>query len=127
MSRIRHRGTAPELAVRRVATTLGIRYIVRNADLPGSPDLANRTRKFAVFVHGCYWHRHLGCRRATTPKVNVPFWTAKFRRNVERDASAMRSLRHLGYTVVVVWECQTHDQRILQRALSRIATTEPDI
>ena len=85
---------------------LGHRYRVRNRDLPGSPDVANRSRRWAVFVHGCYWHRH-GCKATTTPKRNRAFWEAKFARNVERDAESAAALRKLGFTVVVVWECET--------------------
>jgi DNA mismatch endonuclease (patch repair protein) len=118
MARIRQRGTVPELVVRRVASSLGLNYRVRNSDLPGNPDLASRKRKFAVFVHGCYWHGHRGCRYATTPKVNVAFWTAKFARNKARDAAAVRNLRKAGYRVVTVWECDTQDRARVERALS---------
>jgi DNA mismatch endonuclease (patch repair protein) len=106
MADIRQAGTEPELAVRRVLTRMGLRYRVKNRDLPGSPDLANRSRRWAVFVHGCYWHRHRGCKRTTTPTRNRAFWQEKFAANVHRDRKVLRELRALGYSVLVVWECE---------------------
>ncbi len=107
MGNIRQSGTDPELRVRRAATAVGLRYRLDNRDLPGSPDLANRRQKWAVFVHGCFWHRHSGCRKATTPKSNRDFWTAKFARNQTRDQRVATELQSLGFSVVVVWECET--------------------
>lgn len=106
MAGVRQHGTAAELKVRRVVSELGYHYRVRNRDLPGSPDLANRTRRWAVYVHGCFWHRHPGCRRTTTPKRNRDFWESKFKANVERDARVQSALRDRGFVVVVVWECE---------------------
>src|SRR3954451_2257384 len=88
MGSVRQSGTAPELTIRRAVSTLGLRYTVRNRDLPGSPDLANRSRRWAIFVHGCYWHRHEGCHKATLPRTNTDFWLQKFSRNVTRDEAA---------------------------------------
>ena len=122
MAGIRRADTKPELIVRRILHALGHRYRVRNRDLPGSPDIANRTRKWAVFVHGCYWHRH-GCKATTTPKRNRAFWEAKFQRNVERDAERAAALRELGYAVVTVWECET--KRDLAELSDRLAETLP--
>src|SRR5579864_6957369 len=81
MARVRRKGTAPEVVVRTALSHLGYRYTLANGDLPGSPDLANRSKKWAVFVHGCYWHHHAVCPRATTPKSNTAFWLAKFTAN----------------------------------------------
>lgn len=106
MARIRQRDTKPELIVRKILHAQGHRFRVRNRDLPGSPDIANRARRWVVFVHGCYWHRH-GCKATTTPTRNREFWLAKFARNVERDRERADTLREAGYTVVVVWECET--------------------
>jgi DNA mismatch endonuclease, patch repair protein len=119
MAGIRQRGTKPELVVRKLVTALRARYRVENRDLPGSPDLANRSRAWAIFVHGCYWHRHPGCKRATTPKRNRPFWEAKFRRNIERDREALDELHAHGFTCLVVWECETEDFEHLLATLSR--------
>ena len=107
MAGIRQRGTKPELIVRRLLTMLGHRYRLETRDLPGRPDVANRSRRWAVFVHGCYWHRHPGCRLTTTPKRNAEFWQAKFDRNVARDARVAEELAEMGYRVVTVWECET--------------------
>lgn len=120
MGGIRQQGTAAELAVRRVASALGLRYTIQNRDLPGSPDLANRRRKFAIFVHGCYWHRHPGCSRATIPKTNRRFWTAKFHRNELRDRLALRELRQLGFRSLVVWECECVRPRDVARRLETL-------
>lgn len=107
MGRVRQRDTGPELLVRRACRSLGLHYRTRNRDLPGSPDLANRTRRWALFVHGCYWHRHEGCPKATTPRRNSEFWKAKFAANVERDRAALMELRSRGYRVLTIWECET--------------------
>jgi len=106
MAGIRREGTKPELQVRKLLTSLGLRYRTRNRDLPGSPDLANRTHHWAVFVHGCFWHAHPRCRYATVPLANREHWVRKFEDNVQRDRRAVRSLRAKGFLVLVVWECE---------------------
>jgi DNA mismatch endonuclease (patch repair protein) len=117
MSRIRRAGTEPELAIRRAAKTLGLRYRLNNSDLPGAPDLANRHRRFAVFVHGCFWHRHPGCHKSTMPKTNVAFWRAKFRRNVARDRRAVSQLKARGFRVVTIWECEARSNSATKKLL----------
>lgn len=119
MRLVRQHGTAPELTVRKIVTTLGVRYTTKNRDLPGSPDLANRSKKFAIFVHGCYWHRHRGCSKATTPRTNVAFWEEKFHSNVERDRRVARACRASGYRTVVVWECECKQPLVVERRLKR--------
>jgi DNA mismatch endonuclease (patch repair protein) len=106
MGLVRQKGTRPELMVRGALNALGHRFRLANRDLPGSPDIANRRRRWAVFVHGCFWHRH-GCKATTTPGRNREFWEAKFARNIARDQRATVQLRELGYTVIVIWECET--------------------
>jgi len=125
MARVRRSGTAPELAVRRRARVLGLSFTIRNADLPGSPDLANRSKLLAVFVHGCYWHRHPGCSRATVPKHNAGFWRRKFARNVERDAAALEALDAMDYRVTVIWECEAGDDDRIDRALIGLIQPRP--
>lgn len=120
LSRQRQRGTSPELAVRRQLSALGLRYRLNNRDLPGSPDIANRNQRWAVFVHGCYWHSHSGCSRATIPKRNRAFWQAKFRANRARDARVQRALRRRGYRVAVVWECELERPERVARRLQRL-------
>src|SRR5262249_52883809 len=100
MGRIRQRGTSGEVAVQRGARAVGVRLSVTVRKLPGSPDLVNLHKKIAVFVHGCFWHAHRGCSRATVPKRNRSFWRAKFRRNRERDRDVAEKLRRLGFRVV---------------------------
>jgi len=106
MRRIRRAGTKPELIVRKWLTSQGVRYTVNNADLPGSPDLANRSRKWAIFVHGCFWHGHERCRLATLPKRNREFWRGKIESNRLRDQSKEAQLAAMGFTVLTFWQCE---------------------
>lgn len=119
LARIRQKDTAAEQAVRRVLHELGLRYRIHNRDLPGAPDAANRARQWAVFVHGCFWHSHAGCYRASVPKRNRDFWIAKFTDNRARDARVARALRRRGYRAVVVWECELDDVPRLARRLAK--------
>lgn len=105
MAGIRGKDTKPELVLRRGLHALGFRYVLHNRKLPGSPDLVFPKHHAVVFVHGCFWHRHEGCRYASVPSTRPDFWREKFERNVERDRNAMRLLRHHGWRVAVVWEC----------------------
>ncbi|NLF59944.1 MAG: DNA mismatch endonuclease Vsr [Lentisphaerae bacterium] len=106
MSRIRSKNTKPELVVRRHLHALGFRYRLHDPKLPGHPDIVLRKWHTVVLVHGCFWHRHEGCKTATMPKSNVEFWTAKFQRNVERDARNRAALEAAGWKVIVLWECE---------------------
>jgi DNA mismatch endonuclease (patch repair protein) len=119
MRAVRRADTAPEQAVKREVRRLGIRFSSANDDLPGSPDLANRSRRWAVFVHGCFWHRHADCPRATLPRRNRRSWIDKFTKNGERDRRAARALRALGYAVLVVWECETRETERLSHRIRR--------
>ncbi|WP_340249408.1 DNA mismatch endonuclease Vsr [Sulfitobacter pontiacus] len=105
MAANRRKDTGPELLVRRYLHAQGFRFRLDVRRLPGSPDLVLARHRAAIFVHGCYWHQHEGCRFATTPKSNKAFWAAKFARNVERDESAIAALLPMGWRVGVVWEC----------------------
>lgn len=105
MARVRQKGTKPEIEVARALRSLGLFYRMNVRSLPGSPDFANKKRRWAIFVNGCYWHHHTGCRRAAVPKSNAEFWRKKFRDNRARDARAIRALKNAGYRVVLVWEC----------------------
>ncbi len=119
MSRIRNRDTAPEMAVRRELCSLGIRYRLHNGKLPGRPDIVIGRLRTVIFVHGCYWHRHPGCRLAYTPKSNVEFWQRKLEGNVARDARNQALLMEQGWRVVVIWECETRDHGALREQLAR--------
>jgi len=107
MSRVRGKDTTPELIVRRIAHALGLRFRLQRRDLPGTPDLVFPRWRTAVFVHGCFWHRHPGCRRASIPQTRIEFWRSKLARNVERDRAASAALKKAGWRVAVVWECET--------------------
>ena len=117
MSRVRGKDTTPELVVRRLAHRHGYRFRLHRKDLPGSPDLVFPRLKKAIFVHGCFWHGHLGCRAGRLPKSRVDYWSAKISRNKERDAEALAELRNLGWQVLVIWECETKDAGIIERKL----------
>lgn len=119
MARIRSRDTQPEITVRSLLYSLGYRYRLHRRDLPGSPDICFPGRKKVIFVHGCFWHRHDGCARATTPKTRTSFWEEKFRKNVIRDRRNMTSLAELGWEAMVVWECEIKDLERLTPRLVR--------
>lgn len=106
MSRIRGKDTAPEIRLRSLLHRAGHRFRLHRKDLPGRPDIVLPRSKVAVYVHGCYWHRHEGCRLATMPSSNVDFWRSKFERTVERDQENIDALWASGWTPVVVWECE---------------------
>lgn len=105
MSGIRSVDTRPELALRRRMHALGLRFRLHRKDLPGSPDLVFPRFRAAVFVHGCYWHRHPGCPKTTMPSTRVAFWSEKFEANVRRDQRAETLLLSTGWRVAVIWEC----------------------
>jgi DNA mismatch endonuclease (patch repair protein) len=109
MSGIRGKNTKPELIVRRHLHGKGLRYRL-HARLPGKPDLVFPKHCTALFVHGCFWHRHPACQYATTPKSNADFWQTKFTSNLRRDVEVQKSLTALGWRVLVIWECQTNDE-----------------
>lgn len=119
MSRIRGRDTQPELAVRRAAHRLGYRFRLHRRDLPGTPDLVFPGRRTVIFVHGCFWHRHEGCRFAYEPKTNVDFWREKFAANVSRDRRVCGELAGMGWRVVTLWECEIKDEDALPSAITR--------
>lgn len=105
MSAIRSKNTSPELFVRHLLFSVGFRYRLCSGRLPGRPDLVLRKWHVVVFVNGCFWHVHRGCRRAVEPKSNVDFWRNKLQNNIRRDAENHALLRSLGWRVLVVWEC----------------------
>jgi len=106
MSGIRSKDTKPEMTVRKYLHAKGFRYRLHTRDLPGSPDLVLPKYRTAIFVHGCFWHRHPGCRYTTTPASNVERWAQKFKANTERDARKQAALEEAGWRVIVVWECE---------------------
>jgi DNA mismatch endonuclease (patch repair protein) len=120
MSRIRGENTRPERAVRSLLHRMGFRFRLHRRDLPGTPDIVLPKYRTVVFVHGCYWHRHPGCRYAYTPKSRVEFWKTKFSQNVKRDVRVRSELEALGWNIVVVWECELQDSEALAERLRQI-------
>lgn len=116
MSRVRGRDTKPEMLVRRSAHGMGYRYRLHRRDLPGSPDLVFPSRRKVIFVHGCFWHRHLDpdCKLARLPKSKLDFWGPKLETNRERDERNVVLLEELGWDVLIIWECQTKNRGQLQ-------------
>jgi DNA mismatch endonuclease (patch repair protein) len=110
MGLIRQAGTSPELAVRGITHRLGFRFRVSRRDLPGCPDIVLPGRRAVIFVHGCFWHRHEGCPRSTTPKTSTDFWMKKFVANQARDRASLEALAKLGWRTLVIWECETRDK-----------------
>ena len=117
MSRIRSRNTTPETRVRSALHRLGLRFRKHPADLPGKPDLANRTNRWAVFVHGCFWHSHEGCALASRPRTNAAYWQPKLKGNLARDREHYRQLELLGFQVFVIWECETRNTEKLKTVI----------
>ena len=106
MSAVRGRDTKPEMAVRRLLHSMSYRYRLHRKDLPGRPDIVFGRRRKAIFVHGCFWHRHPGCSKTTSPKTRSEFWSEKFGRNVARDAQVEARLTELRWKTLTVWECE---------------------
>ena len=120
MSRVKARDTKPELITRRLVHELGFRFRLHRRDLPGTPDLVFPRLRLALFVHGCFWHRHLNCKLTTTPKTNADFWSEKFSQNMKRDDVAARRLRAAGWSVQIVWGCETRNPERLRKRLAKL-------
>jgi len=120
MAAIRSADTKPELRVRKALHAAGLRYRLHVRALPGTPDLVFASRRVVVFVHGCFWHRHPGCKNARMPKSRLEFWAPKLSTNAERDKRQQLALRRSGWRVIVIWECQTKDAARLARLIENI-------
>jgi DNA mismatch endonuclease, patch repair protein len=119
MRAVRSRNTRPEMRVRQIAHRLGYRFRVHRRDLPGKPDIAFPGRRKAVFVHGCFWHQHGGCRRASIPQSNRRFWRTKLARNAARDSEQLAAIKKRGWRTLVVWECEIKDEKRLTARLRK--------
>lgn len=117
MANIKSKNTKPEKTVRSLLHAAGYRFRLHRKDLPGSPDLVLPKYNTVIFIHGCYWHRHSGCRRASTPKTNTKFWQSKFDANVKRDSVAKQAIEKAGWNVIIVWECETRTPDVLLKRL----------
>ncbi len=127
MGGIRSRNTKPEITVRQWLHKHGYRFRLHRTDLPGRPDIVLPRRRIAIFVHGCYWHQHPGCKLAYTPKSNVEFWQKKFAENRERDERAHLALQSAGWRIIIVWECEVRSGTFSERLadLLRAETISP--
>ena len=119
MGLVKAKNTRPELAVRRAVWHLGFRYRLHAANVPGKPDLVLPRFRSAIFVHGCFWHRHHNCPRTRLPKTRLNFWIRKFARNVARDRAVRARLARAGWRSLVIWECVSEHPLILDRQLRR--------
>ena len=124
MAGIRGKDTSPELAVRRIAHGMGLRFRLHNKNLPGRPDVVFPRHRLAVFVHGCFWHQHQACRFAQIPKSRVSFWKNKFAANVARDKRNIAALHGLGWRVLVIWECEVGNRRVVQDKLAAFVSDD---
>ena len=118
MGRVKAQDTGPEKLVRSLLHRMGYRFRLQRSDLPGKPDIVLPKFKTALFVHGCFWHRHPGCKRATTPASNTAYWDGKFGRTVLHDAKNQKELEALGWRVLIVWECELKNLPALRTRLS---------
>ncbi|MDP3029275.1 MAG: very short patch repair endonuclease [Deltaproteobacteria bacterium] len=119
MARISGSNTKPEIVVRKILYGLGFRYRLNVRKLPGTPDIVLSKHNKVVFVHGCFWHGHKGCKRSERPTTNVAFWNRKIDKNIDRDKKSLKELRRLGWKPLVIWECQTKKPESLGKRLIR--------
>ncbi len=120
MSRIRGKDTRPERTVRSLLHRLGYRFRLHRKNLPGKPDIILPRHKTIIFVHGCFWHQHKGCKEATMPKSRTEWWQEKLEGNAARDKRNKAELRRAGWRVLTVWECETHCPEKLVCRLRRL-------
>jgi len=120
MSRIRGKDTKPEIIVRSMLHRMGYRFRLHRKDLPGKPDIVLPKYNTVIFVHGCFWHRHKGCKYAYTPKSRVKFWEDKFAGTVKRDKQHLKQLKENDWKVFIVWECETKDMDRLKKIIDKI-------
>lgn len=128
MSRVSGRNTKPEIAVRSLLHNMGYRFRLHRKDLPGKPDITLPKYKKVIFVHGCFWHGHADCPRSKRPTTNQDFWREKLDKNIERDKSAVKALKQLGWEVMTVWSCEVNDtNKLITKLLSFLESSEENI
>ncbi len=119
MSRIRSKDTKPEVLVRSLLHSLGYRFRKNVKTLPGKPDVVLKKHNAVIFVHGCFWHQHKGCRRSNMPKSNLDYWKPKLERNSERDKQHIKDLKKLGWKVLTIWECEVQNEDEVEKKLTK--------
>ena len=124
MSHIKEKNTKPEIAVRKMIYKMGYRYRLHRKDLPGKPDIVFGPMNLALFVNGCFWHRHGNCKYAYNPKTRKNFWNKKFTDTIKRDVKNRIDLERLGWQSAVIWECETLDQDVLRKHIMKIINNE---
>lgn len=117
MASVRQKGTGPELIVRSLLHRMGFRFRLHRKDLPGTPDIVLPKYRAALFVHGCFWHQHMGCPKSRRPASNTEYWNRKLDENIERDRLKSDELKHSGWRVLVVWQCETKNLKDLEAKL----------
>ncbi len=126
MRSVKSTDTSPEMVVRKWLHARGYGYRIHRKDLPGKPDITMSRLKLAIFVHGCFWHNHTNCRKATIPKTRTEFWTEKFKKNKERDKQKEDALEKAGWRILVLWQCEIEQGKfadILQESLSELESS----
>lgn len=122
MAAVRNKNTKPEVCVRKALFGKGYRYKVNDKTLPGSPDIVLPKYNTAIFVHGCFWHGHKNCIRASKPKSNIDFWESKIQNNIDHDKFVKRELNQLGWIVITIWGCELKNQKIFNRTINKLIT-----
>ena len=120
MTKIKAKNTKPEIAVRKVLSRLGERYRLHNSKLAGKPDIVIVKTKKIIFINGCFWHQHIGCKRKTMPKENRGYWRPKLKRNVAKQRIDIKKLKQNGWNVNIIWECEINNEAKLQKKLQKI-------
>jgi len=126
MQKIKGKDTKPEIVVRKVVYSMGFRYRLHSKDLPGKPDLVFKQKKKAIFVHGCFWHQHPGCKQCHIPKSNLSYWKPKLQQTTKRDVENIRQLHSMGWSTLIIWECETKCPETLKKKLIDFLTLPKD-
>ncbi|KKR29997.1 MAG: mismatch endonuclease Vsr protein [Candidatus Woesebacteria bacterium GW2011_GWA1_39_8] len=119
MAQIRSKNTEPEIRVRKILAELGWNYRLHSRKLPGKPDIVISKIKTAIFINGCFWHQHKGCKRCTMPKSNSEYWNKKLEGNIQKQKQSIKDLKILGWKTAIIWECQTKNRVFLNKILRR--------
>lgn len=124
MARIKSKNTVPEIFVRKIIFRLGFRYRIHQRRLPGNPDIAFASKKKVIFVHGCFWHSHKNCKKSTSPKSNTAYWIQKLKENTARDLYVKKQYKSMGWSLLVIWECQLDDPQRLETRINKFLSKE---